>query len=303
MKDLIIVGGGPAALAAATFALGKGLDFSIVMAEPGGWAGWHQTIVGQRGDEYLAGEAAIKPLEQQILASDQVVHDRVTTITHAGTAFEVTMQHGKDTAHAVIMATGARANELIVPGAREFMGHGLAYSVATHAHLMAGKTVAVVGQTMRALRGAAELATTAQQVVLLTAANANILASPLAKILQQRPNVSILRDAQVKALHGSQQVEEITVAHNGTIQQIAVDAVFADLGLHANSGPVHELLGLTPGQFIGVDEHNAAAVAGLFAAGDVTTQRGEQIMIALGDGARAALSAYEYLLAARLEHA
>lgn len=304
MNEILIVGGGPAALAAGTFALGKGLDFSIIMTEPGGWAGWRQTIVGQLGDEYLAGEEAVKPLEHRMLASSAVLHDRVTRITQAGPAFEVSMeQHGTARSRTVIMATGARPNEFMVPGAHEFMGHGLAYSVATHAHIVAGKTVAVVGQTMRALRGAAELATTAEHVLLLTPSNANIMASPLAHVLQQRPNVSMLFDAQVQALHGGQQLEEIAIAQHGTTRTLAVDAVFADLGLHANSGPVHELLDLAPGQFIDIDEHKATAVAGLFAAGDVTTQRGEQIMIALGDGARAALSAYEYLLAERLADA
>jgi thioredoxin reductase len=301
MHELIIVGGGPAALAAGAFALNKGLDFSLVLTDPGGWAGWRQTIVGQLGEEYLAGEEAIKPLEQRMLASNQVIHDRVTRITHHGSTFEVTMQqHGTAQSETVIMATGARPNELVVPGAREFMGHGLAYSVLTHAHLMTGKTVAVAGQSMRILRGAAELAAVAQQVFLIVPSNIGVLSSPLGKLLAQRRNVSVLRDAQIKAINGSQHVEEITIAHNGTTQHLAVDAVFVDYGLQANSGPVHELLDLAPAQFISVDERQATRVDGLFAAGDVTTERGEQIMIALGDGARAALSAYEYLLARKL---
>ncbi len=301
MHELIIVGGGPAALAAGAFALGKGLDFSLVMTDPGGWAGWRQSLVGQLGEEYLAGEEAVKPLEQRMLASTQVIHDRVSRITQQGAVFEVVMQqHGTAQSQAVIMATGARPNELVVPGAREFMGHGLAYSVLTHAHLMAGKTVAVAGHSMRILRGAAELAAVAQHVFLLMPANTGVLSSPLGKLLAQRHNVSVLPDVQIQALNGSQHVEEITIAHNGTIRHLAVDAVFADYGLQANSGPVHELLDLAPNQFISVDERGATRVDGLFAAGDVTTERGEQIMIALGDGARAALSAYEYLLARKL---
>jgi alkyl hydroperoxide reductase subunit F len=297
MKDLIIVGGGPAALAAAAYALGKHLDVAIVMTEAGGWAGWRQTIVGQQGQEYLAGEAAVKPLEQHVLASGHVVYDRVTTITHNDLAFAVVMQqHGTETSRTVLVATGATPNALMAPGAREFQGHGLAYSVATHAHLLQGKTVAVIGTTPRALRGVAELATVAQQVVMIRP-SATGLQSPLAAVVQHQPNVELLFDAQVKEVTGGQELEEIVVAHNGALRRIAVDAVFVDLGLHANSGMVRELLDLAPGQFIGVDEHGATRVPGLFAAGDVTTERGEQIMIAIGDGARAALSAYDYLLA------
>ncbi len=302
MKDMIIVSGGPAAVAAAAYALGKNLDVMVVMAEAGGWAGWRQTIVGQQGQEYLAGEAAVKPLEQHVLASGRVVYDRVTTITQTGSAFDVTMQqHGTEQSRTVLVATGATPNELIAPGAREFRGHGLAYSVATHAHLLAGKTVAVVGQTARALRGVAELATVAQQVVMIQP-YATELRSPLADVVQQQPNVELLLGAQVKEVTGSQELEEIVVAHNGAVRRIAIDAVFVDLGLYANSGMVHQLLDLAPGQFIGVDEHGATRVPGLFAAGDVTTERGEQIMVAIGDGARAALSAYDYLLAHKLQH-
>ena len=300
MKDLIIVGGGPAALAAAAYALSKHLDVAVVMTEPGGWAGWRQTIVGQQAEEYLAGEAAVKPLEQHVLASGQVVYDRVTTITHTGAVFDVTMQHGTETSRTVLVATGATPNMLIAPGAGEFQGHGLAYSVATHAHLLKGKTVAVIGTTPRALRGVAELATVAQQVVMIRPSTTG-LQSPLADVVQQQPNVELLFDAQVKEVTGGQELEEIVVAHNGAVRHIAVDAVFVDLGLNANSGMVRELLDLVPGQFIGVDEHGATRVSGLFAAGDVTTERGEQIMIAIGDGARAALSAYDYLLAHKLQ--
>ena len=301
MKDLIIVGGGPAALAAAAYALGKNLDVAVVMTEAGGWAGWRQTIVGQAGQEYLAGEAAVMPLEQHVLASGRVMYDRVTTITHNGSMFDVTMpKHGTERSRTVLIATGATPNMLIAPGAREFQGHGLAYSVATHAHLLKGKTVAVVGATPRALRGVAELATVAQQVVMIRP-YATEVQSPLADVVQQQPNVELLFDAQVKEVTGGQELEEIVVAHNGIVRRIAVDAVFVDLGLFANSGMVRELLDLAPGQFIGVDEHGATRIPGLFAAGDVTTERGEQIMIAIGDGARAALSAYDYLLAHKLQ--
>jgi alkyl hydroperoxide reductase subunit F len=230
-----------------------------------------------------------------------VVYDRVTTIAHNGLAFDVGMQqHGTETSHTVLIATGATPNMLVAPGAREFQGHGLAYSVVTHAHLLKGKTVAVIGTTLRALRGVAELATVAQQVVMIRP-YATGLASSLADVVQQQPNVELLFGAQVKEVTGGQEIEEIVVTHNGAVRRIAVDAVFVDLGLHANSGMVHELLGLAPGQFISVDEHGATSVPGLFAAGDVTTDRGEQIMIAIGDGARAALNAYDYLLAHKLQ--
>lgn len=92
-------------------------------------------------------------------------------------------------------------------------------------------------------------------------------------------------------------VEEVIVAHEGMVRRLPVDAAFVDLGLHANSGMVRELLDLEPGQFISVDGRNATAIPDVFAAGDVTTAFGEQTLIAIGEGAKAAISAYDYLLA------
>ncbi len=304
MNDLIIIGGGPSALAGAAYAMGKNLDFAVVMDEPGGWVGWHQTLTGQQGDEYLAGEEAVKPLEQRIRASRYVVYDRVTDVARTGDVFQVILQdHEPITTRAVLVATGTTPNTLMVPGAREFMGHGLAYSIATHAHLLAGKTVAVIGNTRRAFRGVAELALTAQQVYVIVP-YPPVVRSSLATVVQQCANVEIVPGAQVKEVAGSQNVEELIVAEpTGGLRRLPVDAVFADLGLHANTGMVRGVLDLDPGQFIGVDEHGATRVPGLFAAGDVTTTRGEQILIAIGDGARAARSAYEYILAHKLQHA
>lgn len=296
MSDLIIIGGGPAALAAAIYALGKQLDVLIITDDLGGKANWRQRLTGQLDDEHLAGEQTVMRFEQRIAKSGRVIHDHATRVEQARDGFRVaTRNHGTLTSTAVIVATGAIPVGLNVPGSKEFLGQGLGYSVTTHAHLMAGKTVAIVGNTVRALRGAAELAQTADRLVLIVP-DASLLADPLARSLAERPNVEIMRGGRVKEVTGGFNVEELIIEHDGNIKRVAVDAAFVDLGLHASSGMVRELLGIEAGQFIGVDAKNATSVPGLFAAGDVTTAFGEQILIAIGEGAKAALSAYDYLL-------
>ena len=299
MYDLVIIGGGPAALAAAIYATGKQLELRVVADSLGGKSGWRQRVVGQLEDEYLAGDDAVQLFARHIEHAGVVVADRVTQVHTDDDTFVVGTEHNGDLqAAAVLVATGAAPIELPVPGAKEFLGQGLGYSVTTHAHLVAGKSVAIVGDTLRALRGAAELATTARMVYLLVS-DPTLLVDPLAQRLQGKDNVDILTGMRVREVAGGASVEEIVIERDGQVRRLAVDAAFIELHLHANSGAVGGLLDLTPGQFIPVDARNATAVRGLFAAGDVTTAVCEQTLIAIGEGTRAALSAYDFVLARR----
>lgn len=302
MYDLIILGGGPAALSAAMYAQGKQLDTLIICETIGGKAGARQRLVGELGNEYLAGEEAVQAFERRIMQADRLLHDRAIDVTRQSDVFTVTtQQHGTFESMAVIIATGATPIDLHIPGAQELLGQGLGYSVTTHTHLVAGKTVAIIGNTLRALRGAAEVAQSSAQVFLIVP-DASLLTAPLATSLRQHPHVQIFSGTRVKEIAGAFNVEEIVIDQDGATVRLAVDAAFIDLGLRANSGMVGRLLDLDPGQFIAIDERNATSVPGLFAAGDVTTAFGEQTLIAIGEGAKAALNAYDYVLARHVLH-
>lgn len=297
MYDLLILGAGPAALAAAIYAQGKQLNTLVIGDTIGGKTGARQRLVGQLGDEYLAGETAVQAFADSLRHSDRLLQDRAAVVTKQGDVFTVTTeQHGVFECAAVIVATGATPIALNVPGAQELLGQGLGYSMVTHAQLVVDKTVVIIGNTIRGFRGAAELAQTAAQVHLIVS-DTSLLRTPLAQSIQHNPRVRLLIGARVREVAGAFSVEEVVVEHEGALLRLAVDAAFVDLGLHANSGLVRPLLDLAPGQFIPIDAHNATTVAGLFAAGDVTTAFGEQTLIAIGEGAKAALSAYDYLLA------
>lgn len=296
MYDLIILGGGAAGLSAAVYALGKQLDF-LVIYENFGKAGTPQHLAGQADEEFLAGAEAVRLFERQVTAqAHRILVDKVTNVAKVSGVFHVTTEHhGVQESAAVIVATGATPIGLEVAGAKELLGQGLGYSVTTHAQILAGRNVAVIGTTIRALRGVVELARSAAQIYLI-APDAAGLETPVARALRQRPNVEILDGYSVKKISGPFNVGALIVERDGHSRWLKVDAAFVDLGLCPNSGVVRSIVQTDPDGFIWVDERNATTMPGLFAAGDVTTAFGEQILIAIGDGARAALSAYDYLL-------
>src|SRR6266545_3035636 len=279
MHDLIIIGGGAAALSSAVYALGKRLDMLVIYEDLDGKAGTRQHISGQVVEEFLAGVEAIRSFERYVrIQAGHTLRDRVVEVSKTDGAFQVmTAHHGIYESLAVIVATGATPLTLDVPGARELLGQGLGYSATTHAHLLAGKTAAVIGTTVRALRGAVELARMAAKVYLIAPDDDN-LATPLAARLRERSNVEMLEGYTVREIVGEISVEELVIERAGQTVRLHVDAAFIDVGLSPNSEIVRELVQTDSDGFIWVDDCNATSVPGLFAAGDVTTSFGEQIM-------------------------
>jgi thioredoxin reductase (NADPH) len=296
MYDLIIIGGGAAAASAAVYALGKQLDFLVIYEELGK-AGHTQRLGGEVGEEFLPGAEAVRLFERQVVThAGRTQRDRVTEVTKTAGVFHVTTRHhGVHKSRALIVATGAIPIALDVPGSSALLGYGLGYSIATHAHILAGKRVAVIGTSVRALRGVIELSRTAA-LIYLVAPDAAGLTTPLAGAIRERPKVTILEGYEVQEVVGKYNVEELVVARDGHLRRLLVDAAFVDLGLMPNSGMARRIVQTDIDGFIWVDDRNATTLPGLFAAGDVTTAFGEQILIAIGEGARAALSAYDYLL-------
>lgn len=316
MHDLIIIGGGAAALSATSSALGKHLNVLIIYEHLGGKTGQRLTLRSEEdylvghilvhlafpeeqpvGEAQLAGEETVHLFERQVKTRSGVtLRDRVTKISKVDDVFHVeTLRSGVKQGAAVVIATGVTPITLDVPGAQDFLGMGIGYSPTTHAVLLEGKTAAVIGTSVRALRGAMELSRTAEKVYLIEP-EAIDGAHPLINVLKGRANVEILEGYQVKEIQGVSTIEHIVVSRGGETRSLNVDAAFTDMGLHPNSDMVKGFIETDKSGFIVVDHSNAASVPGVFAAGDVTTAFGEQVLIAIGEGARAALSAHDYLL-------
>jgi thioredoxin reductase len=301
MHDLLIIGGGPAGLAAAAYWLGKQRDVRLVCAGFGGKAGQRQQLIGQSTREHLVGEEAFIALRETVAAHPRcIVDDQVIGLFKRDELFHVLTERTTLHAPAVIIATGAHPTGLGVADEQQLTGHGLGYSIATHAHLAAGREVAVVGASERALRGVAELVQIAARIVVV-APTPGALSGPLGQRLRADPRVHILEGYSVAGVEASAgAVYAIRVTRQALVQRLPVQAVFVDLGLVPNSQLARQLVRLDQHGFIIVDERNQTSLRGMFAAGDVTNRTCEQILIAIGEGARAAQSAYDYTLVQRL---
>ena len=301
MYDLIVIGGGPAGLAATAYALDKHLDVRLVCTKLGGKAGDVQTLALQTEPEHILGVKALNEFVGRINSYPEcLITDLVISVFKRDDIFHVLCEQSTMHARAVIIATGAQPIMLGIPHEWQLIGRGLGYSAITHAQAVAGRKVAVVGSTIRALRGMAELVQSAQQVTLV-APHQGALDSPLGQRLRGHPSVHIFEGYRVMALESTHNsVDAIIISRKTDLQHIPVTAVFVDLGLIPNAQMAQHVARTNQDGFLIVDKQYQTSLPGMFAAGDVTDAAGEQILAAIGDGGRAAMNAYDYILAQRL---
>lgn len=297
MYDLIIVGGGPAGLTAAVYAIHKRMETLVLTQDLGGKASYGFELAGTEGHELIAGRDLVDNFRARVEYLDFAYRLAETTKVESNNGhFRISTSDG-DTyeARTVIIATGARTERLDVPGESMLLGRGVSYSVVSHAPMFLGRRVAVVGRGERVMRGVAELSLIADKVSFLN--TEPLPESPLTKHILESPRVELLDGFTVKEIIGTSHVQALVVSREDDWQEIEVDGVFVELGLTPNSHMVADLVECTGDGYVKVDSENATSVPGLFAAGDVAESFVEQILIAVGMGATAALSAYEYLLA------
>lgn len=298
--DVVIIGGGPAGLSALAHCLRLNLAIYLITQYFGGKTNFRLKLPFVESDGFASGQEIVQRLREQVRVH-QVPHSlgRVDHLEDDQGRLLVTGE-GFDPIRtgAAILATGALPQRLDVPGEREFIMRGLAYSTAWYAPLFAGRTVAVVGTSARALRSASDMARVAHKVFLIgpTAVDVRRAGGPA---LDQASGVTLLPDYKVDSLEGTDFVEQVIVSKGSSTQCLDVDGVFIMQALEPKSDSVAGLVERTDDGFVKVDCRCRTSHPRIFAAGDVTDGLGEQVYIALGDGAKAAYSAYESLLSAQ----
>lgn len=296
MQDLIIIGGGPAGITAAATALNQRLDTLIIAERWGGQTTYAMQLEDMEGRETITGDTLLEAFRRQLDYLDFVRDfDTVTKVVPHEAGFVVeTAREDRYESRTLILATGAKPQRLNVPGEVELAGRGLSYSATTHAGLFLGKEVAVVGRERRAQWAAADLARKAHRVYLL--APGPLPDTPLVHRLRETGNVEIWEGAQVSEVRGEQFVEGVVVwAPDGEHREIRVKGVFVKLPRVPNSELVRDWVNCDSEGHIVVDVNCATSWPGAFAAGDVTHVT-EQILVHIGEGAKAAVSAHRYLL-------
>jgi len=322
MYDIIIIGAGPAGLAAATYCLNKRMEVLVIAPDLGGKADYRLHLAGLEGFEHITGEEIVRKFRSQLQYLQTFAHVRDTvkqvevkagaehetteysqtfaeysqTFAEYSQTFAVTTEAGKHfPARSIILATGVEPIRLNVAGEERALGRGLSYSAISHASLFWERETAVVGSGNLALRSAAELASTAKRVVLV--APEGLGDSPLKRKLAAMDNVTILEKHTVRRLHTNGYLHGITIFDPaGHEQEVPVSGVFVELGLIPQSEAVKGCVDLDQDGYVVVDDRCRTSRPGIFAAGDVTNTYGEQVLIATGEGVKAALAAYDYLL-------
>mgnify|MGYP001806027099 CR=1 FL=1 len=310
--DVLIVGGGPAGAAAAVYAARKGIRTGIVAERFGGQTldtlGIENFISVQetQGPTFAAAlEAHVRSYGVDIMNSQRV------------TAIEPAAQHGGDItvtlsngaalkSRSVILATGARWRNVNVPGEQEYRNKGVAYCPHCDGPLFKGKKVAVIGGGNSGVEAAIDLAGVVAHVTLIEFADQLKADAVLVNKLKSLPNVEIHTSAQTTEITGADgKVNGLVYKDriSGASHTVALEGVFVQIGLVPNTEWLRGTVELSKYGEIIIDDKCATSLPGVFAAGDVTTVPYKQIIIASGEGSKAALSAFDHLIRSPLAKA
>jgi alkyl hydroperoxide reductase subunit F len=300
MPDLVIIGAGPAGMTAAIYAARKQLDVLVISLDVGGQTILSSAVENYLGYIYMSGVELVQKFEEHLKQFNlKVEYDTVSSLARTDNQFEVRTEGGKTyQAKAVIIASGKSSKELNIPGEKRFIGRGVTYCATCDAPLFRNMDVAVIGGGNSGLDATIQLTKIASKIYLIEYNPALKADEVFQTQARAAPNVEILTNTQTMEIKGDEMVKAIVVKNRGTgqIREIPVKGVFIEIGLKPNVGFVPKELELNQWDEIKVDHGCRTNIPGLFAAGDVTDVPEKQIIIAAGEGSKAALSAYDYLL-------
>ncbi|TGG93511.1 alkyl hydroperoxide reductase subunit F [Natronospirillum operosum] len=300
--DVLIVGGGPAGAAAAIYAARKGIRTGLVSENFGGQVAETVGIENMISMPYTEGPKLVAQMEQHVKEYDvDIITDQRAAGIRAGEYLELDLaSEATLRSRAVILATGARWRELSVPGEQEYRNKGVAYCPHCDGPFYKGKRVAVIGGGNSGIEAAIDLAGIVEHVTVLEFADTLKADDVLQRKAQSLPNVEIIRNAQTTEVTGDgKKVTGLlyTDRATGESRSVEVAGIFVQIGLIPNSewlkGSDIELSRFGE---IEIDARGATSMPGVFAAGDVTTEPYKQIVIAMGAGSTAALSAFDHLI-------
>lgn len=297
LLDVIIIGAGPAGVTAAIYTKRKGLSVEIVSDSIGGQVSKTGQIENYPGYTQISGSELTKELKAQIERLHIPVNvSRASKVEHTGDKFNITTEGGKTLeSRAVIVASGAHWREMNVPGEAEYRNKGVSYCTTCDAPLFAGMGVAVIGGANSAAESAIDLLNIAAKIHMVVRSTLKADKVVVDRIMASG-KVELHEGWTVERINGDDFVQSLDiVSKKGERKRLDVGGVFVEIGLLPNSGMVKGLATLNDRGEVVVDERCRTNVEGLFACGDVTDIPQKQIIVAAGEGAKAAMAAFDYL--------
>jgi alkyl hydroperoxide reductase subunit F len=296
---MIIIGGGPAGLAAAVYAARKRLNILLISSDIGGQVNWTNSVENYLGYQFIEGSDLISKFHQQVeqFPIEQKIGLKVKQVTKIEGGFEVLAETGETfQSKLLLLATGKRPRRLNVEGEIELTGRGVSYCATCDGPVFSGQRVAVIGGGNSALEAALDMVKVAEHVDLISFTQLTG-DQVLIDRLNTAANVTIHTEAQTEKILGQGLATGLIFRdiHTGISQQLDVAGIFIEAGLVPNSDLVKDLIKLNQDGEVPVNYYCETEIPGLYAAGDVTNVPEKQIVIAAGEGAKAALQAHKYL--------
>ena len=301
LQDVTVIGGGPAGAASAIYSARKGLKVTVVAESFGGQVKDTMGIENLISVPKTTGPELVGNLMEHVNDYDITLkeHVRVENI-EKGNVKTITLSSGEQIrTRSLVVATGARWRELGVPGERENVGNGVAYCPHCDGPFFKGKDVAVIGGGNSGIEAALDLAGIVKSVTVFEFMPTLKADQVLIDQAEKRDNITIIKNAatrQILAENGKVNAIEYQDRSTNEVHTLDLAGVFVQIGLVPNSQFMKDVVEMTPYGEIVVDTKCQTSEAGIFAAGDVTTVPYKQIVISMGEGAKASLAAFEYLL-------
>jgi alkyl hydroperoxide reductase subunit F len=297
MKELVIIGGGPAGLTAAVYAARQNINLKIIAEDIGGQAALSSQVENYTGFQVVSGAELIEKFEEHVSRAGVEIQEgaRVSGIKEESGEFKIDTDDGECcSARAVLITTGANPRKLNVEGEDKFLNKGLAYCATCDAPLFKGKDVAVIGGGNSALDAARQLIGIAGKIYIITNEDKLGGEAVLREKIVSDSSVEVISSSTAKKITGDKLVNGLVIQSGQSERRLEVEGVFVEIGWV----PASDFLDIADknsrGEII-IDCNNRTSQEGLFAAGDVTDVSKKQIIIAAGEGAKAVLNAIDYL--------
>ena len=299
MFDMIIIGAGPAGLSASVYAARKQLKTLLISVDIGGQINTTLGIENYLGYQFIEGPELIDKFNTQIdkYPIEQEIGSKVTLLDRIKGGFQVITEDGnRYKSEVIVFATGKKPRKLNIPGEAEFTGKGISYCAICDGPVFAKKRVAVIGGGNSALEVVLDLVKITEHVdmVSLTQLTGDRI---LINQLKNVKNIDIYLEYRTRQVEGEGFVTSMTIEDikSNKRKELNVSGVFIEIGMVPNSEPVKHLIKLNKFDEVPVNCSCETKIAGLYAAGDVTNVPEKQIVVAAGEGAKAALQAHRYL--------